>query len=219
MRNKYVYIDESGNLADTSKFFIVAVVTSKTTKEVEKIISKVRKNLLKKTSRELPEIKYSRTTDKVKKKVLTELSKKDIQIFVWVIDKEGRRIKDTAENYGCVLGLVLRYGVGKLGWKSVWVHRKYAKGGDKRSLLLTINAFLNSACDSTTIKFCSSGEIEGVGLADFVGGLFFEKYNKGVCSLYEIIEDKVAFCEELSWRDIKKQKRLLPRDPSPLTNS
>ena len=216
MYKKCVYIDESGNLADKNKFLIIAVISPGRNSQLNKIIPKIRKNMLKKTSAALPEIKYSRTTDQVQLKVARQLSQQNIEIYAWVVNKENRKIKDSAFNYGSVLGTVLKQGVNKYNWRTIIIHKKYTKQSDIKMLENTLNNQLKNSFESNII-FQTTAKSPTIGIADFVAGIFFEKFNRNNDKLYEVIEDKVVVCKKVSWINIKKEA-VAPRGPVAMSN-
>ena len=79
----FSYIDESGDFGfekrlGTSRFFILCctvVQDLNSIYDVRRIIKKVRKNLLRKKKRDIPEIKASNSSERIKKYVLLRLSK------------------------------------------------------------------------------------------------------------------------------------------------
>lgn len=210
MSNQYVYIDEAANLADENQFFIIGVVTTFSEKELRRILKRAR-TILGKSKRQAPEIKSSRVAKRISAYILKKLNQKDIAIYAWIIDKETRRVEDTPENYGLVLGHILKYGFNLAGWSKVWVDEKYIKQRDKIRLKKTLEMIVgNSNFIKERVIFAKSEKEPGLGLADFVAGSFYTAYNKGNTELLNLIKAKVVMEEKVLWRELK-QKATAPR--------
>ena len=100
------FLDESPSLHDKAYFFCVDILT--TTEEIKnnlrKIIKNARQKIVKKKLKSLTEIKFNNSDEKTRIYVLKEIAKWKVDIIVYVIDKENRRVDDTPENYGIVVG-------------------------------------------------------------------------------------------------------------------
>lgn len=86
----YIYLDESGDLgfsSKSSKFFVIALLYTNNPKHIRRILKKVRRRLLRKKYRDLPEFKSSRSDDFVKKRILEHLSKEDVEISYVILRK------------------------------------------------------------------------------------------------------------------------------------
>jgi len=103
---KFAIIDESGRLYDPNdRVLVFTAVLVNSLVNLDKIIPTARKHLPRKTT--LAEIKFSTTGDKTKTRVLRALSKKDLTIFVLIINKEGRKIIDNPDNYSLLVANLL----------------------------------------------------------------------------------------------------------------
>src|SRR3989338_11158371 len=94
-----IFIDESGTLADPAdRFVVVAAVASKNAISLVKLIPKARKRLppKRKLKRErlISEFKFRSVGHKTKGRILKEISKADLALFVTVVDKERRSVSD-----------------------------------------------------------------------------------------------------------------------------
>jgi hypothetical protein len=211
MQKLYCYVDESANLSDENQFFIVAIVSTQTPKDFERILKRARSDVLRKKKRQAPEIKFSRVVSRAASYVLAKLAEKDVTLYAWVIDKEGRRVQDTAENYGLVLAYVLQYGFTFGNWNMVWIDEKYTKVRDKEKLRETLQALLGSdIMETKQIMFERSEREPGLGIADFVAGAFHAAYNRNDTRFIELLRPKLAVEEKVLWRHIK-QRATAPR--------
>lgn len=211
MPELYAYIDEAANLADENQFFIIGVVSTQSKKELRQILKRARKVVLEKSKHQVPEIKISRVAKRVSTYVIKKLAQKDVAIYVWVVDKESRRVKDTPQNYGLVLAHALGYGFNLAGWSKVWVDEKYNKERDRRTLEQSLRKFLgDGVIDQGKVIFARSEKEPGLGLADFVAGAFYAAYNQGNNELTKILRPKIVMEEKVLWRELK-QKATAPR--------
>lgn len=208
----YAYLDESANLADKNKFFIVGVVSTSSKEEIKRILKRARKSILGKKKRQISEIKFSRVIRRVAVYVLKKLAQKEVAVYVWIVDKEGRRVEDTPENYGLILGHALKYGFNLACWSKVWVDEKYDKERDRRKLEQVLRRILgDSIVDQQKVVFAKSEKEPGLGLADFVAGAFNSAYNQGNDKLIRLIREKIMMEEKILWRELK-QKAIAPRE-------
>lgn len=198
-----VYIDEAGNLADTNQFFIIGVVSSKKPHDLNGIFKHIRKDILGKKNKKLSEIKFSRVDIKISEVALRKIAKQDVTIYVWIVNKEERRVKDTPENYGIALSYVLRYGFELCGWKKVVIDNKYTKIKDRAILQTVLRKSVGDNLEN--ISFADSALVTGLTVADFVAGAFFADYVRGNTSLRKILDAKIAIEERVMWREIKQK--------------
>jgi len=211
MPELYAYIDEAANLADDNQFFIIGVVSTHSKKELRRILKRARKVVLGKSKRQVPEIKSSRVAQRVSVYVIKKLAQKDVAVYVWIVDKENRRVQDTPQNYGLVLAHTLRYGFNFAGWSKVWVDEKYNKERDRRALEQILRRFLgDGVIDRQSVVFARSEKEPGLGLADFVAGAFYAACNQGDGDLAKRLRSKVVMEEKILWRELK-QKATAPR--------
>jgi len=106
---KYIFLDESGDLGfkdKSSKFFTITLMCCdvKTEVEVNRIIKKIRKNLLKKKMKNTSELKGNNSTDRIRFAVLNKAVEKNIEIYTIILDKSKiydylKNSKDKLYNY------------------------------------------------------------------------------------------------------------------------
>ncbi|MDK2796305.1 MAG: hypothetical protein PWQ22_528 [Archaeoglobaceae archaeon] len=102
----YVYVDESGDLGFTqksTKYYVIATAEMSDPLDAERIIKKARKKL-KKKEKNISEFKFSRSSEKIRKLILNELSKAPMNFSTIVLDKRMvyehlRNKKDILNNY------------------------------------------------------------------------------------------------------------------------
>lgn len=109
----FVYIDESGDMGfrdSSSKYFVITVLKTKDEKGVRRCIKKIRQRKLKKKLKQVPELKANNSTPYIRKKLLKDLKRLDIDIYCLILPKEKvykklREVKFKLYNY--VVGMIL----------------------------------------------------------------------------------------------------------------
>lgn len=203
MKNYFVIIDESGRLYDPNdRFLVFAAVVAPTLVNLDKIIPQVKRSLPKKTK--IAEIKFSTTGDRTRKKVLDKIKGRDLDIFVLVVDKQGRRIKDTPENYALLASILLRKI--HLSFPNAvhitidrhftWVSQR-EKFNDLLQKMLGKNLF---------IEHLDSQQNTIVSLPDFVAGAFRVKHARNEATFADIIEPLVKAEIRTTWKKIKQKR-------------
>ena len=208
-----IFIDESGTLADPAdRFVVVAAVASKNASSLVKLIPKARKRLppKRKLKRErlISEFKFRSVGDKTKGRILKEISKADLALFVAVIDKERRSVSDNPKNYAILVWTVLGQCVKNLEIGSVVIDRHFNQNGKQKQF----NEEIYSLAKRTlTIIHADSLVDSRVDLADFVAGAILRAVRNKDSRFKEIIRAKIAFEKLYSWRKISKACGPRPR--------
>lgn len=86
----YVFIDESGNLGFTkksTKYYVIASVETRNLIELNGVVKKVRKTLRKK-KKNIPEFKFTRSDDVIRRRFLSRLIEIDVSFSVIVLQKQ-----------------------------------------------------------------------------------------------------------------------------------
>jgi len=206
----YAFLDESPSLNSKDFFFCIGIISTdkKTNKKLEDILKKARTKIKKKL-RKLLELKFYHSDKRTRLYVLSELAKQKIKIVAFVIDKEKRKIKDTPENYGFVVGAAVSELLSIHPVLSLTVHKRYTNKKQLQqfqeatqetiSKLATkgVNVFFNPPAEGKTGKV--------VQLADFVAGAFNSKYNREIDCYTKIIKNKVEIEKVIKWTKLKKR--------------
>ena len=191
-------------MADTNRFFVIGVLLSAKPNDLKRIFKDVRGNFLGKEKHSLSEIKFSRSSPRIIRAVLKKLTKLKVKIYVWSIDKENRRVADTPENYGLVLQHVLKHGFRLDNWPSVVIDAKFSRAADQAELITVLKSSLGKNIND--VSFGDSKLVAGLGLADFVAGVYFAAYNNtGRSGLTKNLESYVVMEERLQWRELKQK--------------
>ena len=104
-KNITIFVDESGTLPDPKdSVVIIAAVGTKIPSRLRKINNEVRKYLkMKKT----PEIKFYTAGDRTRKAYLKAISKENLEIFVLTVEKAGKKISDSPQNFALLCWFLL----------------------------------------------------------------------------------------------------------------
>lgn len=202
---RFVIIDESGRLYDPQdRIVIFAAVVTDSLVNLDKIIPSVRKHFPRKS--QLAEIKFSTTGNKTRIKVLKEISKHKLRIFVLVINKEGRKIIDNPENYALLIVNLLQI-----------IYQKYPQANhimiDKHFSWIRYREKFNELVQEKIkrelfIEHLDSQQNTIVALPDFSAGALRLKYTKNQSEFSDIIKDGVELLKEMTWREIKQKEKV-----------
>ncbi len=205
---KYIYIDESGFLGNSSFnsfYFVVSAVLIDdfNNKKWVRIPKKVRQKTLKKRTKKISELKFSSTSKNVKMKFFDGISKLDFNIYAVVIDK--RLIKDDLKNqlptlYNYLLKVLLEKPVGDLSKKdkiTICIDKSMSsKQKDNFESYIKTNLLeKHFNLNNIVIVHEMSHTNQGLVVNDFVCGAFGYKYNSGKsdCDKYvNLIKDKIV---------------------------
>lgn len=207
----YGFLDESSSLHDKAFFFCVDIISTseKTNKQLQNILRKARRKIVKKKLKSLTELKFYNSDEKTRVFVLTELAKQDVSIFALTVDKEGRRVDDTPENYGMVVGATIAELLEKFPSLSLTVDKKYTSLKQQDEFLQTSQETINKiGPKGSFVSFnppADSRRDSLVQLADFVAGAMNFKYNQQDSHYAEIIEKKTVVDKVEKWTELKKR--------------
>lgn len=98
-----IFIDESGTLPDPKdKFITICGVGIKKIKEAENVISRTLTSLRRRKIK-IQEIKFYSAGQKTKRQLLSGVVSANFEIFALIVDKKGRKIADTPENFAILV--------------------------------------------------------------------------------------------------------------------
>lgn len=200
----YIFIDESGDLGfDFSKngkptdFFLVGAIKIDDEKYLSRIIKRHRKRI-KKKKKTKPEIKFTSTSPENRRRILEDISKTDLQIFIVYIDKHNayEYIKnDPVRLYSYMLKILAeKCFPEQITENTMIVFDKTFSKTQQETLelyLKTQNEYLMQTKNSILILHVPSHERQGLLCADFVCGAVMQKINGKSDVYFNIIEDKL----------------------------
>lgn len=217
----YIYIDESGDLGFTlrsSDYFVIVAVKltdEKTNTSYCRILKKVRERGLKKKFMETGELKFSNSSDYIRKAFLQRVAKFNLSIYALIIRKEFTKI-DLRENVRVLYNYLVKILLEKV---LIEVNKKekliicidkcipFSKIENFETYIQTEFLSIYSVLPKFSINHESSVQNEGLQVTDFVCGAFGYKYNtknlESGCDEYtKIIQNRVI----LERTDLFKKK-------------
>ncbi len=205
---RYALIDESGRIYDQDdKILVFAVIVAENLSLLEKIIIRARQRIPKKGKRRverLSEIKFSLTGDKTRLFILKELVKQNVKIYAFVVNKQGRKIKDDPANYSLLISEILKLTlVDNPQITHILIDRHFTFITQRERFNSHIQKRLNK---QLFIEHVDSLQNPVITLADFVAGAIrFSHVNKD--NLFkECIKDLIVEEKIKTWREIKSGK-------------
>ncbi len=205
----YVFIDESGTLPDPKdKFIVVAGVGVKKIKEAENLVSRTLKSLRQRKIK-IKELKFYSAGERTKRQVLSGIVSAGFEIFVVAVDKKGRKIPDTPNNFALLVSELINeihFWQKERKFKIIidrHFHRKIDEKNFNRSLKNNIKQDL-----VFEIQHVNGQENFIVNLADFVAGSVLAKYNKNNFRFYDIIKESILIEKIVNWPELKRKKSL-----------
>lgn len=198
----YGYLDESANLSDENFFFCVGIVfgDKKVERDFEHIIKKTRNNLKIYKKKFVSELKFNNSSDKLKKYIFNKIDKLNIKIVAVLVNKEGRAVKDSVDNYSLTIIQTVKELKDKTNL-SLILDKKYTNFSQNMMLLSKLKKGQPSVLFSTA----DSQNNYGLQIADFVVGAVNYKYNRKDGSYYDIIKNKFVSEKVIKWTKIKKE--------------
>lgn len=198
-----IFIDESGTLPDAlDRYIVLAALVVSSTQGLEKILPKFRKKTPSKGSRKeekkAPEFKFHYVGNTTRRKVLEEIISKDIRIYLLVINKMGRKIKDTPENYGKLVKSLTAILIRKEDPREIYIDKHFGSKRDSEKL----QSFLDSINDQVKFKQVDSMVDQRIDLADFVAGAALKKFRTDDKVFYDIIFSKITWAKVKKWNEL-----------------
>ncbi|GEM_PF-4902757 len=204
----YGFLDESQNLQDEGSFFSVVIIltTSPYQKAYQSIFKRTRKNILKRKEKEVPELKFTHSTHQVRVKILKAISKRAISVSAFIVDKIGRRIPDTPENYGVVVGFAVSEVLKKYPVIILTVDKKYTRPSAQDEVEKATLKVVGKISKKGVLQFKEHADSKTnsiLQMADYVAGAISYKYNQNDESYWEIVKDLIEQEKVESWVDLK----------------
>lgn len=201
----YIYIDESGNLGLKNKednFFIISAIKisdEQTHLKLLRIIKKIRQRKLKKKLKETSEIKFTNSSEEIRKLILTEILKLNVEIYSIIIDKNkiNKIFRDNLMNlYNYLLKELLESIFTNINknYKLKIVLDRCMNSFQRKTLQNYIESeFLILFRELSKVELLHENSINysGLQLADFTSGAIAYKYNKKSLIYVNCIKEKI----------------------------
>lgn len=198
-----IFIDESGTLPDVSdRYIVLAALVASNSQGLEKILPKFRKKTPIKGSRkkekQVIEFKFHYVGDITRRRVLEEIISKNIKIYILIVNKMGRKIKDSPENYGKLVKSLTFYLIKRENPKKILIDKHFGNKSDTEKL----QAILDSISDKVNFQQVDSVADSRIDLADFVAGANLRKLRTDDKTFYNIISPKITWEKTKKWNEL-----------------
>lgn len=198
-----IFIDESGTLPDVAdKYIVIAALVAQSAQGLERILPKFRKKIplkgSRKKERQVKEFKFHYVGDITRRKVLTEIITKDVKFYLLMVDKMGRKIQDTAKNYGKLVKKLILSLIEDENLKEIFIDKHFANKSDTEALQKILDSI------NPKIKFFQVDSVTDprVDLADFIAGATLRMLRANDKTFYNIILPKIVWEESRKWNEL-----------------
>ena len=197
-----IYIDESGTLPDVKDtVVIVAAVGTARPADLKRVTKTTR---IRQKTIITNEIKFYRSGEKTKTRFLTNLKKLKPDIFVLIVEKSGKSIADTPENFALLCWQLLEdcFAFYIDGVKELVFDRHFHKDSDQ---LAFDKAILNLLGSTPIINHLDSLQNPEINAADMIAGAVLWAKTQKTDRFYKIIKDIILVEKTINWKEIKRK--------------
>ncbi len=202
----HVGIDESGSLPAPTGLFTLAAVVTPNPEAVQNLIRRTAfhsgKNLGH-GAKNVGELKWSNASYRIRQDVLQRIAASEVQLFALIVEKEQRRVEDSAENYAFLVCELLSAGWQRYPNMTVLLDRHFTSPAH----VATVDTIVHRHWPRhgvVSINHVDSQRNPLVQLADFVAGCVYE-WNSAQDDRYRLIEHKFHTVVRKHWTDIKAE--------------
>lgn len=201
MRKLTVYIDESGTLPDPKdKVVVVAAVGTESLEKIDLLFRQIRKRISFK--RPGGEIKYYTASEKTKTTFFKLLVKENFTLYILCVEKMGRKIIDTPQNYAALCYSLL---IDVLSFspniKELIFDRHFSNNIDIKTFNLIIKKLIG---EDIIITHVDSIKDKRVNIADMIAGAVLANETGKATKFYKMFENKVTSSKRINWKEVKK---------------
>ncbi|MBU2545051.1 DUF3800 domain-containing protein [Patescibacteria group bacterium] len=201
-----IVLDESGTLPDTKdKFIIISGVRIKNLKEAENIYSRILTSL-KQRKIQLQEIKFYHSGQKTKRQFLSGIVSANFEIFILAVNKKGRKIADSPENYALLVADLINEI--NLWYKNeemdLIIDRHFYRKIDQDRFQEILKKKIDKDL-KYQVEQVDSKQNPLVNIADMTAGAVLRKYNSEDMGFYDLIKENIIIEKIVSWPEIKRR--------------
>lgn len=202
----YLLIDESGTLPDSKdKYIVIAGVGLENIKEAKNLLSRILESLRQRKIK-IKEVKFYYAGERTKRQFLSGIILAGFEIFALVVDKKGRKITDTPENFALLVSELIK----EINlWQpeknlKIIIDRHFHKRSDERNFNKFFQKNLKEDIDYS-IQHIDSQQNSIINMADFVAGAILAKYNKNNFQFYNIVKEHILLEKIINWPELKRK--------------
>ena len=189
----YIYIDESGELAKQSDYFVFGAIITNNPKELDNIIKKTRKNYRKQLGSS-SEIKGYTTDDYIIKKILKKLNNTDCKVAGVILDKKNIHKMHHSYDYNILYDTVaskLAQIININNSTSIIVDKCKNKKEEINNFNKQFTSNLNNSKNhSVDIKHTNSIHYKGLQMADIIAWSIFQSVERNNSEFIDLIQNK-----------------------------
>ena len=189
----YIYIDESGELAKQSDYFVFGAIISDNPKEIDNIIKKTRKKYRKHLGNS-SEIKGYTTDDYIIKKILKKLNNTDCKVVGIILDKKNIYKIPHSSDYNSLYDMIaseLAQRININNSTSIIVDKCKNKQEEINNFNKLFTSNLNNAKNhSVDIKHANSIHYNGLQMADIIAWSIFQSVERNNSEFIDLIQNK-----------------------------
>jgi len=187
--------DETGDTGvgpRSSRFLVVAGLVCSNLEPLRKAVTQTRKSLGKRL-RDIPEIKAWHTPPEITAQLLKRLAALEIEIDAAVLDKQGARRPEDAEDwYRQVCTEAVRQATARYTRVSVTLDKRYTKAALQDKLIETIVAGAQQRGATLSFVYVDSQRERALQAADAVAWGIYQKYERKEERFYNLITKRIT---------------------------
>ena len=189
----YIYIDESGELAKQSDYFVFGAIITNNPKELDNIIKKTRKKYKKQLGNST-EIKGYTTDDYIIKKILKKLNNTDYKVVGIILDKKNIYKIHHSYDYNILYDKIaseLAQRININNSTSIIVDKCKNKEEEINNFNKQFTSNLNNTKNhSVDIKHANSIHYNGLQMADIIAWSIFQSVERNNSEFIDLIQNK-----------------------------
>lgn len=196
-----MFLDESGELGfnfnkGSTKFFTITLLICgvREEQELQRVIKKIRKRVLRKELKKSNEIKWNNSSDDIKKKIFERIERINFEVFTIILDKSKvyDYLKDKKHKlYNYLSNLIIA---------ECSIDEKFElivdRSKNKRSLRDDFDNYIRNnlkrECSNLIIQHADSKSNGGLQVLDFISGAIFNKYEFNNLEFYNKIKERIT---------------------------
>lgn len=196
-----MFLDESGELGfnfnkGSTKFFTITLLICgvREEQELQRVIKKIRKRVLRKELKKSNEIKWNNSSDDIKKKIFERIERINFEVFTIILDKSKvyDYLKDKKHKLYNYLSNLIIAECSIDGKFELIVDRSKNKRSLRDDFDNYIRNNLKRECSNLIIQHVDSKSNGGLQVLDFISGAIFNKYEFNNLEFYNKIKERIT---------------------------
>lgn len=202
MSKVVIFVDESGTLPDPKdKVIVVAAIGTDIPSRFEAILKEVKKKG--KFKKQTGELKFYTAGEKTKTAFFEKLSKEKIDVFILTVEKMGRKIPDSPQNFAVLCWLLLSEVLNFYpSVEEIIFDRHFHREKD----ITIFNQFLKNWLEKLPqISHVDSRKDKRINVADMIAGAVLAKETRKEEKFYQIFRKQIISEIRINWPEAKRR--------------